>query len=582
MKIEFRALALLAILATALTTFGFTQSGIGVGIGFGIPMGHEWVTRLAAIEVIDRLPFEKDDPRNQWGPKGKAKNTNLSSAGAQAELRRITANDQRTAENRYGSKYNVVFDAIIGERWVDSAGFNVAKSKFIDKYNCWDAVAQEPPEIQYDHFMRRYDDRDAEGGVQAMLRSQERFKKYFVDAALAPSSRLIVWDGGGYSAQYEVDRNYFLFGRAVHIFEDSFSPEHTVRIEADNFETVRQVKAYLCSSGAEQHSHAVPTVNDFTNRDVIWKEGTNTEIGWASYRAVNMRTAPLVGTEGTKDLWAAFIRTMGTPMAGRRGAAEKEADALIANWLSGDVAKMRTWYDDESNRDGTYVLATGQSGKGVKVSECMNKIDKKWEGDQMKAVRALAEEQRNCLFNVVPVVGYDDLFDPSVHMPFNWDWQWATWRAPGSGWRIPERPADTGTRWLFSNRGNGQPVVAAGGLVDGSRLETQSGRDPLSVTQVGSNDRAYYRATFAPWLFLSYNFAYPGEVKLYAGKRVGEVWLERPTVGADFRLVPAGDAHAIFSLTHSQYIWRYQNELQLNRWGDKSKAEGQWRFERQP
>ena len=339
MKIEFRALALLALSAAALTMFGFTQSGVSVGIGFGIPMGHEWITRLAAIEVIDRLPFNKDDPRREWGPKGKAKNTDLSSPGAQAELRRITASDQRTAENRYGSKYNVVFDAIIGERWVDTAGFNVTKSRFIDKYNCWDAVAQEPPEIQYDHFMRRYDDRGAEGGVQAMLKSQERFRKYFVDAALAPSSRMIVWDGGGYSAQYEVDRNYFLFGRAVHIFEDSFSPEHTVRMPDDNFETVRQVKAYLCSSGAEQHSHKTPTVRDFTNRDVIWKDGTNTEVGWASYRAVNMRTAPLVGTEGTKDLWAAFIRTMGTPVDQRRAAAEKEADVLIGTGSAATSAK---------------------------------------------------------------------------------------------------------------------------------------------------------------------------------------------------------------------------------------------------
>ena len=187
-----------------------------------------------------------------------------------------------------------------------------------------------------------------------------------------------------------------------------------------------------------------------------------------------------------------------------------------------------------------------------------------------------------CLFNVEPVAGYEDLFDPSVHMPFNWNWKWATWRAPESGWPIPDRPADTGTRWRFSSKANGQPVVAAGGLVDGSKLETRAAGVPLNVTQVGSNDRAYYRATFAPWLFLSYNFIYPGEVKLYAGKRVGEVWVERPTVGADFRLVPAGEAFGIFSLTHSQYIWLYQNGLQLNRWGDKDKPEGQWRFERQP
>ncbi len=581
MKTKYRALALLALFVLALSTFGFTQSGISVGIGFGIPMGHEWVTRLAALEVIDRLPFQPDDPRRDW-TRGRAKNLDVSSPEAQSELRRITADNQRTAENRYGSKYNAVFDSIIGERWVDAAGFNVAKSRFIDKYNCWDAVAQEPPEIQYDHFMRRYDDRDAEGGVNAMLRSQERFKKYFVDAALAPSSRMIVWDGGGFSAQYEVDRNYFLFGRAVHLFEDSFSPEHTVRIEADNYESVRQVKAYLCSTGAEQHSHKMPTVRDFTNRDVIWKEGTNTEIGWASYRAANMRTAPLVATEGTKDLWAAFIRTMGTPMERRRATAERESDVLIANWLNGKAGEIRTWYDDESRRDDTYVLASGQTGKGVDVKACMDTVNPKWKGDQMAAVRALAEEQRVCLFNVVPVAGYDDLFDPSVHMPFNWDWQWLTFREPDRSWRIPNRPADTGTRYRVFSKSNGLQVTVPGGLTDGSPLATRSEDEALSLTQVGNDNGAYYRATFAPWLFLSYNFAFPGEVKLYAGKRDGELWIERPTKDAEFRLVPAAGALGIFNLKYSQYIWLYKNALQLNRFGDRNTPEGQWRFERQP
>ncbi len=31
------------------------------------------------------------------------------------------------------------------------------------KHNCFDAVAQEPAEVQYDHFMRRYDEVGGQG-----------------------------------------------------------------------------------------------------------------------------------------------------------------------------------------------------------------------------------------------------------------------------------------------------------------------------------------------------------------------------------------------------------------------------------
>jgi hypothetical protein len=47
-------------------------------------------------------------------------------------------------------------------------------------------VAQEPADIQYDHFMRRYDDAGGPGGVHAAKTSQQRFVAYFVAAATAP------------------------------------------------------------------------------------------------------------------------------------------------------------------------------------------------------------------------------------------------------------------------------------------------------------------------------------------------------------------------------------------------------------
>jgi hypothetical protein len=562
----------------------FTQSGAATAFGNGIPMGHEWITRLAALEVIggDPLPPDPNDPRKSWGTKGRAKNTNISSPGAQAEVARIRK--LMTTENRYLSVFTPIFDAIVGERWVDIGGFNVTKSKKVSEvasklglksHDCFDAVAQEPVEIQYDHFMRQYDDRDAAGGPKAARSSQQRFVDYFVAAAMAPPTTMRMWDGGGYSAQYNVDRNYFLFGRAAHLFEDSFSSEHTVRLQVDNYERVRQVKSYLCASGSEQHSHKVPTATDFSSGDVIWIEGTALTVnsgnvivlaGWASYKASFMKPTALVATEATKDLWAAFIRTMGTPMAQREATARSEAQTLVANWLNFDENEMRSWYDNASNRDATYVLSPGQTGKGVSVAACLNTIDPKWGGDQMKAVNFLANEQRICLFNVAPLAGYSDLFDTSMHMPFNWDWTSGSWQEPPASWQIPRRPADIGTRVRIRSVANGQYVIADGGLQNGSPLRAKPGA-PLDLIMVGDRNNALYRATFAPELFLSYNLT-PGDGKLWNG-----------TQDSSYRLDPAGSGFGIYNLHWKNYFWLNGDTLRLSGSGDKNKPAGQWVFE---
>lgn len=219
-------------LAVSPPAYAFTQSGATTFMGSGIPMGHEWLTRRAAIELLlgpnndPVVPKDPKDPRynpTTW-TQGMAHNLDLSSA--QSEVKRIkglTYNDPR-----YASTYKPIFDSIIGERWVDLGGFNVTSST-LGSYNCFDAVAQEPVEIQYDHFMRQYNDSGNAGGVNAATQSQKRFINYFVAAAMAPPTQILVWDGGGYAAQYTVDRNYFLMGRAAHLFQDSFSLEHTVR-----------------------------------------------------------------------------------------------------------------------------------------------------------------------------------------------------------------------------------------------------------------------------------------------------------------------------------------------------------------
>ena len=209
---------ILAALSQPDAVMAFTQSGANINfLGSGIPMGHEWVTRMAALELIGGDPIadkliDPNDPRKMWD-EGLAKNIDLSSPAAQREVKRIKS--MTIQDKRYESGFELVYASILGERWVDIGGFNVTKGQVPKNEDCFDAVAQEPVEVQVDHFMRRYDDRGGEGGLEAAERAQERFINHFVKAATAPKMNIIVWDGGGYSKKETVDFNYFLFGRVT-------------------------------------------------------------------------------------------------------------------------------------------------------------------------------------------------------------------------------------------------------------------------------------------------------------------------------------------------------------------------------
>ncbi|QSQ24476.1 hypothetical protein JY651_05855 [Pyxidicoccus parkwayensis] len=563
------AVPLAALLLLPRPAAGFTQSGVGVGFGNGIPMGHEWITRRSLLEVIGGDPImgnDPNDPRRTW-TKGKAKDTSLSSPEAQRELARIRS--KAYADQRYQSTYKPIYDAIMGERWVDIGGFNVTNSMVPGNRNCHDAVTQEPAELQYDHFMRRYDDRDGDGGTRAAKASQERFVQYFVNAAMAPATEMRVWDGGGYSALTDVDRNYFLFGRAAHLFEDSFSSEHTVRIPADNHERVRQVKSYLCASGSEQHTHSMSEVLNFKSGDVIWNPGTQLGSGWASYKPSNMKVPALVAMEATKDLWAAFIRTMGMPLAQREQVAKAEAQRLVQNWLSFDTAEVRDWYLLNDHRGATYVLATGQTGKGQTVSACMQGLGVP-SGDQLAKVRELEETQRFCLYNVIPEEGYSDLFDPSMHMPFNWKWKGSNWQTPPASWKIPDRPADTGLRVRIKSVDNGQYMAAPDGVASDKWVYCRAGASPLDFILVGSKDDGVYRVSSAPGLFLSYTEA-TGSVKLYGSPSQ-----------ASYQLSKAGAGVAIRNLYWKQFMWLSKESPYITKTGNPSNRNAQWAVEGVP
>ena len=543
----------------------FTQSGFGLGFGNGVPMGHEWLTRLSALELLGNDPVirpDPNDPRRTWR-QGLAKNASL--AGAQAEVARIRARPMTMPrDERYRAAYTAVYDAIMGERWVDIAGFNVAKGKIGD-VDCWDAVAQEAAEAQYDHFMRRYDDIGPAGGINAATQSQQRFIRYFVEAATAPSTQMMMWDGGGYSVQEQVDRNYFLFGRAVHLFQDSFSTEHTVRLPDDNYTTIREVKSYLCAEGSEQHTHDFEQILSYASGDVIWIQGTQFSSGWSSYRPSAMKTPALVATEASKDLWAAFIRTMALPLAQRGPAARREAQTLVDNWLSFNPDQLRGWYDSPGRRGPTYVRLPNQGGPGQSQLECMQKLKFRSQAD---AVEKFRREQRLCLYNVQPIAGYADLYDPSVHMPFNWEWTGSIgWKIPPNDWRIPTRPADTGRR-LIMRSSDGRPLGAPDGVANNNWVYVRPGIAPLGMVAVDApGGGQFFRTLQDPSLFLSYT-ATTGAVKLY----------DSPNQASFLSVAMPGGRQALKNLHWNQWMWLSGESPYVSRGGDPGNANAQWLF----
>jgi hypothetical protein len=571
MKSKHRNLAFLLLFLLLLPTgpvSAFTQRAVGIGFGDAVPMGHEWVTRLASTELLGwqgepQLPDVPDpqDPRPRW-TRGRAINLDLSAPGANAEKNRITAG--RQADEFYRSRYKLILDAIIGQRWVDIGGYNAITSK-----ECFDSVAQEALEVQADHAMRTYLDRNADGGIAASEDARKRFVQYFVEAAMAPSTVMSVYDGGAAgSTAMEVDRNYFLFGRALHLFQDSFSLEHSVRIAADNYVTVRQVKSYMCAPGSEQHSHSKSAVLDYTSNDVVWIPGTRLG-GWPSFKPSNMKIPALVATEATKDLLAAFIRTMGTPVDQRTAVARTEAQTLLRNWLGYTNDEMRTWYDNPGNRGPTFVRPTNEDPEGVDVKRCMIAAGFGVDNPAVRA-RQLAVSQRKCIYNALPWAGYSDLYDPQMHLWYAWRWRnLVTLEEPKpDDWKIPTLPADSGRRVRIRNVENGQYMSAPDGVKPDSWIYCRRGAPPLDFISVDSS----YRVTSAPMLFLSYRFI-DGAVKLFRPAPLD------PTIYRTSRL---GDAWTIQLLPNGEYMWLSGESPYLTRSGNPNNANARWVLEPTP
>ncbi len=187
------------------------------------------------------------------------------------------------------------------------------------------------------------------------------------------------------------------------------------------------MKSYVCSEGTNQHSHSTQAILSYQSNDVIWASGTRFTIGqWKSYLPSAMKIPALVALEGTKDVWAAWIRVQG-PQANRVTAAQQEAEALATEWLSYDPASLESWYDTPANRDSTYVADDAAQ------KQCLG-------GSDLPTVLAKAQsDQYKCLYSLRPYLGYSDIteLDQSLHLWLNWIWKSTTaWGTPPVGWSL--------------------------------------------------------------------------------------------------------------------------------------------------
>jgi len=495
--------------------YAFTQSGGGIDfIGNSVPMGHEWITRLSAFELFgdDDLSIKTNkDPRKFW-LKGKAKNLYLGQAENKllARLKQDRVKDERA----YESKYLFIYSAIIGQRWVDIGGFSVPKASLY-KINCFNAVTQNPAVLQQDHFLRQPNDIGGQGGVNAIKRSQARFIKHFVTAALAPQQNIRVADGGGDSTSKYVDYNFFLFGRAAHLFQDAFSSEHVVRLAVDQYETIRQIKGYLCTKGSEQHSHSKQAVASYRSGDVIWKAGTRFKAGWKNYRPSYLKNIALIATEANKDLWAAFIRTLATPIFEREAKAKMEAQALVNNWLAFEEKEVLNWYANIQHRHKlSYVRMDADNGSGISQKKCLIESNIS-SASQVVALKKINADRRICLYNLVAKTGYGDLYDPYLKIPLYWKWKkFAKWTMPPKAWKVPEVIANSGKQIMIRSKLSQQSMTAPAGIALDSNLLAQEGA-PLKFIIVGDPQKgAYLRVSSNAKYFLSFT-KITGAIKLY-------------------------------------------------------------------
>ena len=275
------------------------------------------------------------------------------------------------------------FSAAMGQRWVDEMGFP-QKQQPTPK-SCFNVVGQEPEENMPDHFMRRGDQLVTNETAYNM--AMARLRKYFAAAVNAPDELMPMRDGGltgGY--YYLVTKPYFLLGRALHLVQDSFSPEHTLRgtppstfvidppyytenSKKGDYKKIIEIKDWDCSPDTFQHSHVKPKTMD-QNGDMIWK-GYGSREKTFGQTDNDLKPVAQAALEATKDLIAIFVRARAqfrqvqVAKVGQRGVTYDPGPDLqpfIQDWMTldkGQILVPKKFVDPKIHRPDCAKLPNG-------------------------------------------------------------------------------------------------------------------------------------------------------------------------------------------------------------------------------
>jgi hypothetical protein len=384
------------------------------------PMGHEWITVASALELLNQpkptvAQLAKDKGKTllavvgdwikvhllHWDRMSKAKALQqgpMRKAFLPAYRDKLIVSHTtdvwpRDGIGGYSARYYNVWSAVMGQRWVDLGGFNVVRSG-----KCWDAITQMGDAQQPDHFLRRRNDIGPKGAIAAVEAARANFKKYFREAVVAdPADRETITfrDGGADVKAFTARKAYFLFGRAAHLFQDSFSIEHGQRDPETDYKRVTDIKSYVCTSGSSGHTHDKPLTGK--HGDVIWFHDL-ASMGH-DYSDKNVKPYALAAILAMEDLWVAFMYARYGNNGDKAHAADRFADTMLTKWMSYEPAKLGQ--TDQS----TWLKLADQPACDKKV--------------EMPAIATT--ERAKCLTELAPVTPEHD-----VHLGIPYNWKWVT------------------------------------------------------------------------------------------------------------------------------------------------------------
>lgn len=222
-----------------------------------------------------------------------------------------------------------VESAVMGNRWVDLGGFSATSS-----LDCFAAMPQDNTGVQTAHFLRKVSNVGGQGALDVVKLGRDVFAGTFAQAAMADEPKEITFlDGGAKQDKLTAQRNFFMFGRPLHLLQDSFSTEHAFRDINSNLGKVLGIKSYGCTQDSAQHQHSIPTGP--SHGDYIYVRSPRRHDPHPP-RKPEVEAAIFA----TRDAFISFLKTLAVPRSERLAFAQKEAQILVDRYFNYDEKEL--------------------------------------------------------------------------------------------------------------------------------------------------------------------------------------------------------------------------------------------------